>query len=122
MPGRVVRPCPRCRSTAVCACRRTASRGYGGAHQAARRRLAEDVAAGLRDCARCGRPIMPGQAWHLDHTADRTAYLGPSHADCNSGAAKTPRHTARNALAPSAPLTQRGRRERYLRPAASDCP
>jgi hypothetical protein len=41
-------------------------------------------------CSRCGEPIDPREPWHLDHTEDRTAYLGPAHRDCNlrAGAVK----------------------------------
>jgi hypothetical protein len=41
------------------------------------------VAAGGVCCARCGEPIAPGEDWHLDHTDDRSDYLGPSHRRCN---------------------------------------
>jgi hypothetical protein len=34
-------------------------------------------------CARCRRPIIPGTHFDLDHTDDRTGYLGPSHRRCN---------------------------------------
>ena len=42
-------------------------------------------------CARCGRPIVPGTDWDLDHGPDRLSYLGPSHRRCNrsNGAAVT---------------------------------
>lgn len=60
--------------------------GYGGVHQALRKRWAAVVERGEASCARCGRWIAPGSRWHLDHTDDRTAYLGPSHAYCNTTA------------------------------------
>jgi hypothetical protein len=44
------------------------------------------VGLGQVDCARCHRRIRLGQPWHLDHTDDRTGYLGPSHAGCNTSA------------------------------------
>jgi hypothetical protein len=30
--------------------------------------------------------ILPGTEWALDHTDDRTGYLGPSHKRCNDSA------------------------------------
>ena len=63
------------------------ARGYGSAHRALRERWARVVASGAATCCRCGRPIRPDQAWHLDHAEDRTAYRGPSHAHCNLAAA-----------------------------------
>lgn len=71
----------------------TRARGYGARHQQLRRSWARRVVAGGVDCARCGGPIVEGMEWHLDHTPDRTGYLGPSHADCNlrNGRAQTER-------------------------------
>jgi hypothetical protein len=37
-------------------------------------------------CVRCGRPILPGQPWDLDHSDDRATYLGPAHRRCNRSA------------------------------------
>lgn len=71
--------CSGCRLT-------TSQRDYGTEHQQLRRQWAPKVAAGLVDCSRCDAPIRPGQPWHLDHTDDRTGYLGPSHALCDSTA------------------------------------
>jgi hypothetical protein len=64
------------------------ARGYGLAHEALRAQLAPIVARGTELCARCGERITPWQAWHLDHTDDRQGYLGPSHASCNTRAAR----------------------------------
>lgn len=61
-------------------------RGYGRHHEKTRASWERDVQAGLVDCSRCGVRILPGQAWHLDHTDDRTAYRGPSHSQCNLSA------------------------------------
>lgn len=61
----------------------TAERGYGGEHQSERADWKRKVDAGGVLCARCGFPIEPGEAWDLDHTDDRSGYLGPSHASCN---------------------------------------
>lgn len=41
-------------------------------------------------CARCGHPV--GRDFHLDHTDDRTGYLGPSHPSCNLRAAGLAAH------------------------------
>src|SRR5438045_6044418 len=69
----------------------TTARGYGHQHQQRRKVWARKVAKGDVACARCGGLIVPGSKWHLDHTDDRSGYLGPSHAGCNmaAGAAKT---------------------------------
>lgn len=61
-------------------------RGYDAAHDRLRGQWKPKVESGDVDCARCGRPILAGQAWALDHNDDRTAYLGPSHATCNNRA------------------------------------
>jgi len=63
--------------------KKTKARGYGGKHQQLRKRWARQVAAGGVACARCGLPILDGEAWDLDHSPDRRSYLGPSHASCN---------------------------------------
>jgi hypothetical protein len=68
--------------------RSTVARGYGTTHRAIRKRWAAVVAAGRATCCRCHLPIAPDAKWHLDHDDwDRTRYLGPSHAACNTGAA-----------------------------------
>jgi hypothetical protein len=64
-------------------------RGYGVKHEAERRKWKRRVERGEVFCARCGHMIQPGspsRSWHLDHTEDRGAYLGPSHARCNTSA------------------------------------
>jgi hypothetical protein len=65
---------------------KTSARGYGFRHQRLRARWAPKVAGGKVNCARCGERISPLEVWHLDHTDDRTGYLGPSHEACNVGA------------------------------------
>lgn len=59
------------------------SRGYGAAHRALRAGVARVVEAGEAVCARCGKPILVGEDWDLDHGPDRSSYLGPSHRSCN---------------------------------------
>ena len=64
----------------------TQARGYGYAHTQARKAWL------LRHqptdpCTRCGRPLGPAGPWlHLDHNAQRTGYIGLSHAKCNTSA------------------------------------
>ena len=68
-------------------------RGYGHDHQRTRADIQTDMDRGTPyHCARCGEPIEPGQPWHLDHNADRTGYLGPSHDLCNDRAAGQASH------------------------------
>jgi len=65
----------------------TAERGYGKQHQALRARFEPIVLAGGARCWRCGQPIRPTDKWHLGHAdGDRSAYMGPEHAACNTGA------------------------------------
>ena len=64
-------------------------RGYDYQHRKLRERWAQRVAAGDINCARCGERISPLEDWHLDHTDDRTGYLGPSHPACNIAAEAT---------------------------------
>lgn len=60
------------------------SRGYGSAHKALRVRYARLVDAGQAICARCHRPIFPGEPWDLGHVdGDRSRYAGPEHRSCN---------------------------------------
>jgi hypothetical protein len=71
--------CPSCAPAK--AKRKTAARGYGAAHQA--RRAKTLTAAYGEACGRCGKPMLEGQALDLDHTDDRTGYMGFAHAACN---------------------------------------
>jgi hypothetical protein len=60
------------------------ARGYGEAHKAMRARYARLVEAGQAICARCRRPIFPGEPWDLGHVdGDRSRYAGPEHRRCN---------------------------------------
>jgi hypothetical protein len=72
---------------------KTGTRGYGQHHQTLRAQIAPQVAAGVVNCARCGKPIRPGEPWDLDHTDDRTSYLGPSHRRCNRQPRPARRHS-----------------------------
>jgi hypothetical protein len=61
-------------------------RGYGYAYQKLRKQLLPQAYG--KPCARCGQPVLKGQALHLDHADwDRTKLLGFSHAACNLRAA-----------------------------------
>jgi hypothetical protein len=64
---------------------KTAARGYGWKHQTKRRVWAKRIATGeVVDCARCGRPILPGMLWDLGHVdGDKSQYSGPEHRSCN---------------------------------------
>jgi hypothetical protein len=73
----------------------TCAPAYGAAHQKLR---AETKASAYgTPCARCGRPMQPGQAIDLDHTDDRTGYLGWSHRACNRRAGAVNGNKARAA-------------------------
>jgi hypothetical protein len=66
---------------------KTVARGYGADHKRRRRIVGRDVELGHAVCARCGRRILPGQAWDLGHNDfDRSRYNGPEHAYCNRAA------------------------------------
>ncbi|WP_041253567.1 hypothetical protein [Frankia sp. EAN1pec] len=66
----------------------TTERGYGYAHR--RERARRLPSAWGTPCTRCGQALVRGQEIHLDHTEDRTGYLGFAHARCNrlAGASK----------------------------------
>lgn len=61
------------------------ARGYGTQHQKLRKLWQDRLLTGPVTCSRCREPIRANDAWDLDHTDNRTSYLGPSHARCNRG-------------------------------------
>jgi hypothetical protein len=68
--------------------RPSSARGYGWKHQQQRARWQKIVDAGGVRCARCKRPIIPGQPWDLGHVdTDRSLYAGPEHRRCNRATA-----------------------------------
>ncbi len=71
----------------------TSRRGYGWRHQQARARAKRYIDAGQAVCVRCGGWVDPRTRWHLDHTDDRSGYLGISHGACNVNAARRKRGT-----------------------------
>lgn len=59
-------------------------RGYGYAHRKMRELLLPS--AWGKPCTRCGQPLVRGQLVDLDHSDDRTRYLGFAHRTCNQSA------------------------------------
>jgi hypothetical protein len=71
----------------------TTQRGYGTGHQAERARWqarldrGETTPCHSHHCLHPGQPIDPDPSqWDLGHNADRTAWTGPEHIDCNRSA------------------------------------
>lgn len=60
----------------------TTVRGYGWEHQKVRDEAMRTLIG--TPCTRCGEPVLAGQALALDHTDDRTGYLGLAHRHCNN--------------------------------------
>ncbi|TFI01667.1 hypothetical protein E4A49_01100 [Micrococcus lylae] len=77
----------------------TTSRGYGASHQRMREKYKPLVESGQALCARCQEPIAPGALWELDHSDDRSEYIGPSHRTCNRRAGQAKATAARMAKA-----------------------
>jgi hypothetical protein len=86
--------CPTLGTTTRCPAhtKTTTERGYGSQHQIERAKWQRIVDRTGWPCARCETRIQPGDDWHLDHSDDRTTYLGPSHARCNDSAGGKARH------------------------------
>lgn len=64
----------------------TTARGYGQQHQVARKRALADFTPGVTVCARGGEVMWANDLPELDHTDDRTGYLGLSCRRHNRGA------------------------------------
>lgn len=63
------------------------ARGYGAAHQKARIEALAEFRPG-DPCVRCEKPVYdPPEMLDLDHTDDRSGYLGLSHRSCNRATA-----------------------------------
>lgn len=60
----------------------TAARGYGGMHQWQRAQALAAFTPG-DPCGRCRRPMLADDPLDLDHTDDRSAYIGLTHRWCN---------------------------------------
>ncbi|WP_236832161.1 hypothetical protein [Blastococcus sp. KM273128] len=79
--------------------RATHDADYGHAHRRLRGKWRRVVARGEAVCVRCGLLIGPGAPWDLDHTDDRTGYLGPAHRACNRAAGARQGNQARRGAA-----------------------
>ena len=66
----------------------TVDRGYGADHVAERLRAAELVRGGSAYCVRCGGELSPDEPFDLDHSEDRTTWIGASHRACNRSASR----------------------------------
>lgn len=64
--------------------RRAGDRGYGAEHRRIRAALLPTMPG--QPCTRCGITLRQGDDVHLDHTEDRTGYLGWACARCNTSA------------------------------------
>lgn len=84
--------------------------GYGAEH-VRRRRQALAAWQDGDPCARCGGPMHHGEPVHLDHTDDRTGYLGLSHASCNCSHTGRLHRVSRETVCDHCGLTYRTRWE-----------
>lgn len=75
-------PCIKQRSGKTPKAATETERGYGKAHAKAREKARAEWQDG-DPCARCGGAMRYGTPVDLDHTDDRTGYLGLSHSSCN---------------------------------------
>jgi hypothetical protein len=77
---------------------RPRSNDYGAAHSKARKQWAAQHDE--RDpCTRCGRALGPMGPWlHLDHSPDRSHYLGFAHGTCNRKAGAQVGRARQNAV------------------------
>lgn len=62
---------------------------YGYDHQLAREAWKKLLPL---PCTVCGKTVTTSMRWHLDHTDDGRAYLGPAHESCNTSKAATKRN------------------------------
>ena len=93
---------------------------YGSRHKSLRKRYAPLVAAGAAICARCRKPIRPGEPWDLGHADGGGVgdYSGPEHRSCSRA---TVRH-ARQAVAARAAVASPGLLDYSAHPAPYRCP
>lgn len=61
-------------------------RGYDAAHDHERAKWALILERRSVPCARCQKPINPGDDWDLGHNDERTRWTGPEHPACNRAA------------------------------------
>jgi hypothetical protein len=107
-------PCVRRRSGTPDKPYTTSDAGYGSEHQK-RRREARKAWRDGDPCARCSQPMLHGTPVDLDHTDDRTGYLGLSHASCNRSRTGHLERAARPAICDHCglPYTARAPKQRF---------
>jgi len=108
MKPRKKTPTPHLRNRSAPQKQATRHRGYGKAHKELRAYWDKKIKAGTQPaCSRCGYPVQATDTWDLDHTDDRSGYLGPAHAHCNRSAGADKVNKKRNAPPPRANRTTR---------------